>query len=47
MASPYSNTNVNFLNVKQVRRVARELGIANVHSLATTPGALITAIKAK
>lgn len=45
MSSVYSNTNVNFLNRKQLRAAANRLNIS--HDNSTTNAAFITAIKAK
>lgn len=47
MASIATNTNINGMNRKQLQKLAREVGVSSVHSVATTTPALITAIKAK
>lgn len=47
MASNFTNTNIDFMNLKQIRAAARNLGVTTVHSVLTAKSALITAIKAK
>lgn len=45
MATIYSNMNLVGMNTRQLRRIARQLGILFTNN--TTNAALITAIKAK
>lgn len=47
MASIVTNTNINGMNRKQLKKIARDLGIASVHTLDTPAATLLTAIKAK
>lgn len=49
MANVFTNTNLAGMNKKQLQQIARNLGVApvTIHSILTTPAALITAIRAK
>jgi hypothetical protein len=45
MATVFSNTNLTGMNRKQLKAIARNIGVA--HDNSTTTAALLTAIKAK
>lgn len=49
MATPYSNVNLSGMNRKQLRHIARQVGVSTVteQSALTTPAQLVTAIQAK
>lgn len=48
MASIATNTNIDYMNIKQIKHLARQiLGTPAVYSLATSKASLVSAIKAK
>lgn len=49
MATVYSNQNISHMNTKQLRHIARQVGVAptTLNDTMTSRATLITAIKAK
>lgn len=42
-----ATSGIDYMNRKQIAQLARTYGVSQVHTLATTPAALIAAVKAK